>query len=84
MKKIMIAALLILLTACSDGDAAMHALRGAGYTNVEITGFKFFGCGKDDTFTTGFDAKGPTGEHVSGVVCSGFGLFSKGATIRIF
>jgi len=67
------------LAGCSDAKTAIRALEGAGYTEVETTGWSFFGCGENDTFKTSFKAKGPTGKPVAGVVCSGW---LKGATIR--
>jgi hypothetical protein len=74
-------ALFLFLAACSDADTAHRALEAAGYTEIAISGYSFWGCSEDDNFKTGFTAKGPNGALVKGVVCSG--LF-KGATIRIF
>lgn len=79
MKKLIIIATAIILTACSDAPTATKALEGAGYSEVTITGPKVFGCSDDDTFRTGFIAKGVNGKQVTGVVCSGF---LKGSTIR--
>jgi len=82
MKKLLIAAMLVAgLSACSDGQYAERVLADAGYTNIHTTGYAFFGCGKDDTYSTGFTATGPTGRAASGVVCSG--LLFKGGTIRL-
>lgn len=69
-----------MLSACTNGDGATKALEGAGYTDIKITGYKFFGCGNDDTFHTGFNATGVNGKQVSGVVCGGL---MKGSTIRV-
>ena len=81
MKKLaIIAALATILTGCSDSGVATKALEGAGYTDIKITGYSWFACGKGDTFSTGFVAKGPTGVPVKGAVCSG--LLFKNATIR--
>lgn len=66
---------------CTAPDVARKALTGAGYTEIQTTGYCWFCCGKDDTFHTGFTAKGPTGQPVVGAVCSGW---FKGATIRTF
>ena len=71
--------LAVLFSGCTASNEATRALEGAGYTQIQITGYSWFGCGKDDTFATGFEATGPSGKHVSGVVCSGW---LKGATIR--
>lgn len=78
-KMILVLALAIGLTGCSSDNDARRALEGAGYTNIQTTGYSFFGCGKEDSFRTGFTAVGPSGVAVSGVVCSGW---FKGATIR--
>lgn len=65
---------------CTDTDKATTALQGAGYKDVQITGYRIFGCSDSDTFHTGFTATGPTGVRVSGVVCGGW---LKGSTIRL-
>jgi hypothetical protein len=71
------------LSACSDASGAHRVLVNAGYHDIQITGFKFIGCGKDDNFTTGFSAVHPNNPNVriEGVVCSGI---LKGAVIRVF
>ena len=70
---------LLLLTACSDADTAERILSDQGFTEIQTTGYAFFGCSKDDEVHTGFNAKSPAGKHVSGVVCTGW---FKGGTIR--
>jgi len=80
MKKIIVGVACMVLAACTNGDGAVRALEGAGYTNIKITGYRLTGCHDDDTFRTGFNATGPTGKNVTGVVCSGI---LKGATIRL-
>lgn len=72
---------ILCLFGCTDSDNAYKVLHSQGYTNIEITGYCFFGCGKDDTKSTGFVATAPNGDIVEGVVCQG--LFTKGATVRI-
>ncbi len=80
MKKIIGAAIVaVMLSACTSGDKAREVLAAQGFTNIQITGYKVFGCSEDDTFHTGFVAKAPNGTTVSGVVCSGF---LKGSTVR--
>lgn len=72
-----------LVSGCSDKQGATRALEGLGYTNIETHGYSFldsYSCSKDDWYVTKFNALGPTGVPVSGVVCSGF-LF-KGSTVR--
>jgi hypothetical protein len=78
--KLVLGILLALTMACSDNDGARNVLQGAGYTDINTTGYKWFGCGEKDSYHTGFTAKGPTGVRVNGVVCCG--MFFKGCTIR--
>lgn len=80
MKYILTALAICVLSGCSDSETATKALRGAGYSDIQITGYSWFSCGKDDTFSTGFKAKGPTGVYVEGAVCSSW--FMKNSTIR--
>lgn len=76
--KIFLILFLLLLIGCTNADQARRVLEVDGFTDVEITGYSFFGCGRDDVFHTQFTAK-KNGHITSGVVCSGF---LKGATIR--
>lgn len=80
-----IAAMLLLMFAslmagCTDTGRATRVLADAGYKSVRLTGYSFLLCGKDDDFSTGFEATSPSGALVSGAVCSGW---FKGATIRL-
>lgn len=79
MRLVLIFVLVACLIGCSSANDARRALEGAGYTNIHTDGYRFFGCGKEDTFKTGFSAVGPTGKRVTGVVCSSW---TKGSTIR--
>ncbi|MGZ3681731.1 MAG: hypothetical protein ACXVDI_24485 [Ktedonobacterales bacterium] len=79
MKRLTILTVLAALAACSDNDGARKALEGAGYSDIQVTGYEFTGCGENDWTSTGFRAKGPTGKPVEGVVCGGW---PKGSTIR--
>lgn len=86
--RIMLAACLVALVApssmgCTDESGARHALRAAGYTDIETTGYSFFSCSNDDGTCTGFTAKGPTGVRVTGAVGCGFWPCSKNCTVRI-
>lgn len=81
MKTVMLILLLLGLTACTRPESAVRVLEGAGYSNIKITGYDWFACSDDDTFHTGFEAKGPTGRPVSGVVCEG--VVFKSSTIRL-
>lgn len=71
----------VAMTGCTDADGARSVLLDQGYSNIEITGYEFFGCGEDDTYQTGFEATAPSGRRVVGIVCKG--LLFKGSTIRI-
>lgn len=82
MRYIALIAFATLLAGCSDDDGARRTLVAMGYSDVQVTGFAWWGCGKDDSVHTGFTARSPTGVKVSGVVCSGWGWFSKGYTVR--
>lgn len=73
-------ALALLLSGCTSPNNAQRALAGAGYTKVTLTGYRFFGCSEDDLYHDGFQAVGPNGQTVTGVVCGGP---LKGSTIRI-
>lgn len=81
MKRLLLASALLLLTSCSDADGATRVLQQAGYTNIQTTGYAWFGCSEDDTWATGFVATSVSGDRVEGVVCAGL---MKGATIRVF
>lgn len=70
----------VVLSGCTRPGQAREVLSAQGYENIEVTGWDMFGCGEDDTFQTGFQADGPNGQRVDGVVCSG--IF-KGATVRV-
>ena len=76
---VMLVVLFALVSACRDGKGTIKVLTQEGYTQIEVGGYDFFGCGKDDTFATKFTATNAHGKRVRGVVCSGF---MKGRTIR--
>lgn len=82
MKKLIITISIIAVCfSCTNQNKATRVLREAGYTDIKITGYNFFCCGKDDNTSTGFKAKGPSGVQVEGCVCCGY--FGKSCTIRI-
>lgn len=66
---------------CTDANEATKVLVDSGYKDVQIQGYSFTGCSKDDAYHTEFTAKGATGNDVRGVVCGGW---FKGSTIRLF
>lgn len=65
---------------CTRSADAKRILEQSGYTNVEITGYRPFMAGNGDTFSTGFKAKAPNGQIVTGAVTGGW---IKGSTIRL-
>lgn len=80
LKLLIVTVLAFLIAGCTKPESARHTLMQAGYTDIQITGYSFFSCGKDDFYQTGFIAKGPTGMRVEGAVCEGF--WFKNSTIR--
>lgn len=71
----------ILLTGCTQPERAGRVLLESGYTDIQLQGYDWMNCSKDDTYHDKFTAIGPSGRKVSGVVCSG--LMFKGSTIRL-
>ena len=61
----------LFLGGCTDAPKATNLLQSQGYSQVEITGYSFFGCGESDAWRTGFKATSPNGQRVEGVVCEG-------------
>lgn len=70
----------LILAGCTNADQATRLLKAQGFTDIHITGYRYFGCSEDDTYHTGFEAESISGEPVSGIVCAGW--WHKGATIR--
>ncbi len=77
-------AISVVVYICSQGfskpDDATRTLSSAGFTEIEITGWRPFMAGNGDTFSTGFRAKSPSGDIVTGAVTEG--LWGKGKTVR--
>lgn len=79
--KILVLALTLgLVSTCTNEDSTRETLRKAGFTEVEVGGYDWFGCSDDDTFQTKFKARNPRGDMVNGTVCCG--LIFKNCTIR--
>jgi len=76
---ILTAVALLSLSGCSRPDHTARLSELNGYTQVEITGWRPFMAGENDTFSRGFRATSPSGARVSGAVTGGF---LKGSTIR--
>lgn len=72
--------LVLALVACTnDTDKVRRLLERDGYTEVQVGGYAFFGCGRDDAFSNSFTAM-KKGARVSGYVCGGW---MKGMTVRV-
>lgn len=67
------------LAGCTQPETAKRALEAQGFSDIQMKGYAFFGCGKDDLYSDKFTAKNAKGAPVSGVVCGGL---LKGATVR--
>lgn len=79
-KLMLVSALIVLLSGCTSSDAEVsQVLHAHGMKLIRTTGYRFFVCGKDDEFSTGFIAKNPKGTQIEGVVCCGL---LKGCTVR--
>tara|TARA_Y100000310_G_scaffold9871_1_gene10580 strand:+ start:504 stop:761 length:258 start_codon:yes stop_codon:yes gene_type:complete len=70
----------LLIGGCTDTDSSQRALRSLGFTNIQWTGYDFFGCSEDDFFHTGFTATNGNKKRVTGTVCCG--LLFKNCTVR--
>jgi hypothetical protein len=69
------------LMSCSQGKASLqHIADSEGLQNFHTSGYSWFSCSEDDTFSTGFTAT-KNGKPVRGVMCGGW---FKGTTIRYF
>jgi hypothetical protein len=63
-----------------DSEGATRVLQANGFTNIKITGYRWFN-GTQEYFNTGFEATAPNGTKVSGNVSKG--IWFKGSTIRL-
>ena len=73
--------LLSLLFSCIDESSSKRVLEQQGYEDIQITGYRWLSCSKNDFYHTGFKAKTTNGPEITGVVCEG--LLFKGNTIRL-
>ena len=72
MKKFLLIPVALMLASCTDSGATIRAAQEMGFTDVKVTGYRYFGCGEGYTFSTGFEATNPKGQRISGYNCSGF------------
>lgn len=77
--KNLLLSMVLLLPACSAREMAAEALYSAGYSEVHVGDWAWYGCGEDDQFHYQFVARNPAGRPSSGVVCCGM---YKNCTIR--
>lgn len=77
--KRLVLVLTLALTGCTDPSSAQKALDDMGFKEINVTGYRWFSCGEDYLFHTGYQAKNPNGKQVTGTVCSG--LF-KGSSVK--
>lgn len=76
---IIVVAIIVILVA-----AGMSALGGGAMGfKTDINGYRWFGCGHNDWYHTGFKANAPNGSPVTGVVCKGYWSLGKSNTIRV-
>ncbi len=80
MKKYLLILFSVFILNCTDAKTASRVLDENGYTEVEMTGYNFFACSREDFYHTGFIAVSSNGRSVEGTVCSG--LLFKNSTIR--
>lgn len=80
MKRILFVLVLLTGSGCTNQKDATRILQENGYTNIEMTGYRWFLCGRDDWYHTGFRATHYAQQPITGAVCSG--LLFKGSTIR--
>jgi len=65
---VLLSALLVLLSGCSDAKGAKRVLHSAGYSDVKTHGADLLACGQDDFYSTKFTAKNPAGKSTAGTV----------------
>ena len=82
MKKFALVGLLA-LAACSDPNGAREAAEAYGLRDVQIGGYAWIGCARDDDQHTKFTATNANGQRVEGVVCGNWSPFGKYSTVRI-
>lgn len=78
---VLLGAVFLIQSSCTDEEGARRTLTASGYKNIEFTGYRWGAGGKDDTYITGFMATAPSGQTVTGVVTRG--VWMKGNTIRL-
>jgi hypothetical protein len=68
---------------CTDPEQARRTLEAQGYTEIQLTGYDWLGCGDRDGSCDSFVATSPNGTRVSGVVGCGYLGCGKACTVRL-
>ena len=71
------------LAGCTAPEDTRRTVEAYGFTDIEITGYRFTGCSERDAQHTGFRATDLQGRRISGVVCSNWVPWGKSNTLRI-
>lgn len=81
MKRLLFALSILLLVACGkvEPDVATRVLTNTGHTDIQLGTEHVSGCNRDENYSLGFAAKGPTGRPVRGILCA---TSDGGVTIR--
>jgi hypothetical protein len=83
-KRLILPLLALTIAACEADHAKVRSLLEAeGCKDTQVGGWVMTGCGKDDSQSNEFSCT-KNGVKVRGVVCSSWGPFSKGMTVRYF
>ncbi len=69
----------VCIPGCTAPEWTKETAEKAGFTEVSVGGYAWFGCSGDDMFQTRFAGKNAQGVPVTGVVCCGF---LKSCTVR--
>jgi len=80
MKKFILLCICLFIVSCTNSENVSKFLDNEGYTEIQMTGYNWLSCSKDDWYHTGFKARNIKGNLVEGTVCEG--LLFKGKTIR--
>lgn len=70
--KVLCLSIALLLGACTAEERSIQILKDSGMTDIEITGYAFGVCYKNEHIHAGFTAKNAIGKRVRGVVCCDF------------
>lgn len=80
MKKIISIIALLFTCSCVNSDRLYEIIENDGVTNVNLTGYAWTGCSKDDTISQKFTGT-KNNKSVNGVICGGW---LKAYTVRYY